>query len=99
AFHEWSLRVHSVNGGGGGEGDFFHAIEPGGFKQVHRAFDVDALVKGRFEQAGPDAGAARKVNDLVKLDATERFIETGAVGQIAVNEGEGFGQRSEIVEV
>ena len=78
---------------------FLTPIFPGGFEQVDRAFDVDALVKGGFGEAGPHARAGREMDDLVKFHAAEQFVERGAVGQIAVDEFERFGQRLDVAEI
>src|ERR1017187_330685 len=64
---------------------------PRRFEDVDRAFDVDALVKRRFFEAGPHAGTRRKMDDLVELHAAKQGVERGAVSQIAVDEFKWFG--------
>ena len=75
------------------------AVAAGGFEQVHGAFDVDALVKGRLQQAGPNPGACGQVNDLIEPDAGHQFVEAGAVSEVAANECERSGERLEIANV
>ncbi len=48
---------------------FLTPLKPRGLQQVHRALDVDSLVKGRLLEAGPHAGPRGEVDDLVELDA------------------------------
>ena len=70
---------------------FLTPIFSRGFENVDRAFDVDALVKRRFFEAGPHAGARGQVDDLVELHAAKQCVERGAVGQIAMDEFKRFG--------
>ena len=86
------FRVDSVNGGRGGDGDFFDALQPCRFEEIDGALDVDALVKGRFLQAGAHTRAGGKVDDLVEFDAADQFIQRRPVGQVAVDKLERLGQ-------
>ena len=65
------LGIHAIDGRGGGDGDFFDAVLAGGFEDVDGAFDVDALVKGGFFEAGPDAGASGEMDDLIEFGGRE----------------------------
>lgn len=96
---EWHLGVDAVNGRGGGNGDFADAVEAGGLEQVDGTFDIDALVEGRFLEAGANAGAGGKMDDLVEFCAPQGFVNRGAVGEIAVDEGERLGKGLEGAEV
>jgi len=93
ALGERDFGIHAVNGGGGGDGDFFYADQSRSFEEVDGALHVHALIQRGFGQAGADAGASGEVDDLVKFHAAEKFIERGAVGDVALDEFEGLGER------
>ena len=74
-------------------------MEAGGLQQVHRAFNVDALIKRRLEQAGPDAGSSSEVNDLVEPRSAEQVLENGPIAQVPLHKRECPRQRLKIAEV
>ena len=82
AFRERHLGVHAIDRGGRGEQRLFHAMPPRRFQHVDRALDVDLLEKFRFIQAGPDAGAGRQMDDLIKRGPGEQIFQRPDVGQI-----------------
>jgi hypothetical protein len=42
-------------------------VQPGSFKDIDSTLDVDALIKSRFFEAGPNAGTRGEMDDLVEL--------------------------------
>ena len=93
---EGNPGVDAIDRGGRSDGDFFDAVEPRGFQQVDRAFDVHALIKRRFRQAGAHAGAGGKVGDLIELHTAQQGIDGRPVGQISPHEAKavfGGGER------
>ena len=94
-----TLAVDAIDGGGGGDGDLPDAVEPRGLQEIHRALDIDALVKGGLLEAGPHPRARGEVDDLVEAHAAEQLVQRGAVGQVAVDEFEGPGEGLEVAEV
>ena len=91
ALAEWHLGVYAIDRRRRSDDNFFDAAFSSGFENVHRAFDVNALVKRRCFEAGPHARARSQVDDLVEFHAAEQFVERHAVTQIAVDKFKWFG--------
>jgi len=99
ALAEGDLGIHAVDGGGGGERHFFHAVLAGGLEEVDGAFDVDALIERGMVEAGADAGAGGEMDDLVEFYGSEEFADGAGGADVALDEFEGFGERLEAADI
>lgn len=93
---EGHFDIHTIDGGGGGDGDFFDAIRTGGFEQVDGSTNIDLLEHGGFEQAGADSGARGEVDDLIELHGAEKIGEGLFITQIAFDKMEWLVQRGKV---
>lgn len=96
---EGNLCIDAIDGGGTGDGDFFHLPLSGGLEDIYGALDVDPLVEGWLFEAGPNPSAGGEVDDLIKLSAGKDLFDLLGNGQVALDEGEGFGERLDVADV
>src|ERR1044071_9190618 len=52
------------------------------------SLDIDALIKGRFHQTGPDSRASRQMNDLIERGCAKERIQGGPIFKLTSHEGE-----------
>ena len=74
-------------------------MQAGGFEDVHRAFNVDALVERWFGKTGANARARREMDYLIELHARNQILQRHPIHQVAMDELKRLRQRLNVPQI